>query len=99
MEGKIKYEFSTIMLKNNSPGGWHFISLPKIISNEIRANLKRQEAGWGRMVAHAQIDALNWDTAIWYDSKMGIYLLPIKAQIRIKGRLEIYKIIDIKIWI
>ena len=99
VEGKIKYQFSTKMWKNGQPGGWHFVTLPKTLSEEIRNNLQWQEEGWGRMKAHAQIGELKWDTAIWFDSKAEAYLLPIKAEIRKKTKLEINQEIEMNIWV
>lgn len=99
MEGKIKYEFSTIMWKHPSTDGWFFISLPKSISNEIRENLKWQEEGWGRMKAFAEIDKIKWASAIWFDTKMDSYNLPIKAEIRIKLKLGLNKNFEMIIWI
>lgn len=99
MNNKIKYEFSTKMWKHSSPGGWHFVSLPKNISKEIRENLKWQEEGWGRMKALAKIEQFDWETAIWFDTKMDTYILPVKAEARKRSNLEINKKIEIKIWI
>lgn len=69
------------------------------MSQEIRTNLKWQEEGWGRMKAQARIDQLEWDTAIWYDSKRETYLLPLKANIRQKLKLKIDQQLTISICI
>lgn len=98
MNGKIKYEFSAKMWKHSLPGSWHFFFLPKNISKEIRENLKWQEEGWGRMKALAKIEQFEWKTAIWFDTKINAYLLPIKAEARKKSNLEINKIVKIEIW-
>ena len=82
MKDKIKYEFSAKMWRDASPGGWYFVSLPKSMSKEIREHLQWQEEGWGRMKAFAQIGEIKWETAIWFDTKMETYLLPVKAEIR-----------------
>ena len=99
MEGKIKYFFSVKLWKSSAPGGWHFVSLPTKISKEIRSNLKWQEEGWGRMRVVAQIDDIKWDTAIWYDSKIETYLLPIKSKIRTKLSLKIDEVVEMVIWV
>ena len=87
------------MWKYDAPGGWHFVSLPKTISREIRDNLKWQEEGWGRMKASAEYGELRWETAIWFDTKLDTYLLPIKADIRRKSNLEIDRNFEMNIWI
>lgn len=99
MVGKIKYEYATKMWKDDSPGGWHFVSLPKILSKEIRENFKWQEEGWGRMKTHAQIGELIWETAIWFDTKADTYILPIKSEIRKKTNLKNNQNIKMNIWI
>nr|WP_321358756.1 DUF1905 domain-containing protein [uncultured Draconibacterium sp.] len=88
MQAKIKYTFSGKLWKYAGQAGWHFISLPNEISKEIRENLKWQEEGWGRMKAIATIEKEEWRTAIWFDKKLNTYLLPIKADIRKKLKLE-----------
>jgi hypothetical protein len=99
MEGKIKYDITTKMWRYDSPGGWYFVSLPKKMSREIRKNLKWQEEGWGRMKAVAAIGDLVWETAIWFDTKKDTYILPIKAEIRLKRHLKIDQSIEMNIWI
>ena len=99
MDGKIKYEFTASMWQYGAPGGWYFVSLPKDLSKEIRENLGWQEEGWGRMKATAQIEDLTWDTAIWFDTKMDTYVLPIKAVIRIKAHLKINEEFGMMVWI
>ena len=74
-----------------------FVSLPKDISKEIRDNLKWQEEGWGRMKASVLIKNIEWDTAIWFDTKMDTYLLPVKSVIRKKANLELNDLIDVSI--
>jgi len=99
-EGKIAYNFSARIWRHPSPGGWHFVSLPKSLSLEIRENLKWQEEGWGRMKVLAEISHHTWETAIWFDTKMDTYVLPLKAEIRKKLTLDaIQKEIQVAIYI
>ena len=99
MDAKIKYEFSSKMWQHGSSGGWFFVSLPKDMASEIREHLGWQEEGWGRMKVTAQIGERDWDTAIWFDSKAGTYLLPIKAEIRKRSNLKPGEPIGIMLWI
>jgi hypothetical protein len=85
---KIKYEFIAKPWQHTGPGGWHFASLPKELSKEIRNAFKSEEEGWGRLKAIAKIGKTEWNTAIWFDTKMNTYLLPLKAEIRKKELLE-----------
>jgi hypothetical protein len=96
---KIRYEFIAKPWQYSGPGGWHFVSLPKALSNEIRKALKSEEEGWGRLKATARIGNCEWKTAIWFDTKMNTYLLPLKAEIRKKEMLEMGKDIKTMLWI
>ena len=74
-------------------------SLPKEMSKEIRENLGFLEEGWGRLKMTAKTDNTQWETAIWFDTKLDTYLLPLKAEIRKKEKITTDKEIEIMIWI
>lgn len=96
---KIKYEFSSKIWQHQSQGGWYFVSLPEKLAKEIREVVKWQEEGWGRLKVTAKTGNSEWDTAIWFDTKMNTYLLPVKAEIRKKENLETGKNTDVIIFI
>jgi hypothetical protein len=99
MKGRIKYVFTAAIWLHPSPGAWHFVSVPTPIAVEIRANLSGQEAGWGRLKASAAIGHSTWETAIWFDTKLNTYLLPLKAEIRKREKLEIGQHVAVSIWV
>jgi len=96
---KIKYEFSAKIWQHSAQGGWYFVSLPIELSDEIRENLKWREEGWGRLKVSVKIGNSEWNTAIWFDTKYHTYLLPIKAEIRRKEKIELNQLIDLSIWL
>jgi len=83
------FEFTAVTWQYDGPGGWCFVSLPKGISTKIRKQFKSEEEGWGRLKAKAQIGNTSWDTAIWFDSKSEVYLLPLKAEVRKKEKITL----------
>lgn len=95
----IKYEFTSKVWRYAAPAGWHFVSLPENLAKEIRENLKWQEEGWGRLRAIAKIGDSEWQTAIWFDTKMKTYLLPLKADIRSKEKIVEGSDEKVTIWI
>ena len=78
-------------------GAWHFVSLPKEMSEEIRNFYKDKEEGWGRLKVTAKTGDSQWKTAIWFDTKHETYLLPIKADIRRKEKIELGKEVEVTI--
>ena len=95
----IKYKFTAKPWQYTGPGSWHFVSLPNELAKEIRNAFKSEEEGWGRLPATAKIGNSEWKTAIWFDTKVNTYLLPLKAEIRKKENLEIGKNMEAVIWI
>ncbi len=98
----IRYEFTAKVYHYSASAdmtGWTMVSLPKEISAEIRRNFKGLEQGWGRMKATAKVGESEWRTAIWFDTKQDTYLLPIKAAIRKKEKIDPRDDIQIAVWI
>lgn len=96
MTGALSIQFTAVVWRYESKGGWYFVSLPEEDSARIREMFKSQEQGWGRLKVEASFDLTgrlredkggqpprtSHKTAIWFDTKRNTYLLPIKADIR-----------------
>jgi Domain of unknown function (DUF1905) len=95
----IEYKFTAKPWRYPGYAGWYFVSLPYELGKEIRDTLKFEEKGWGRLKAKAKIGNSEWDTAIWFDTKMNTYLLPLKAGIRKMENIVIDKNIETVLWI
>lgn len=82
-------------LSEPGAGGWYFVSMPVKMAKEIRASLRSEEEGWGRLKITACIGQSEWKTAIWFDTKSNTYLLPLKAEIRKKEGIEEGKVVRV----
>ncbi len=63
---------------------WHFVSLPKEKSEEIKffnENMSSKKRGWGAVKVLASVGETAWSTSI-FPQKEGVYILPIKAGVR-----------------
>ena len=98
---RMKYEFTSTPFRYQEEAAcsWNFISLPKELAKEIRGNYKHQEEGWGRLKVTAQIGNSEWKTSIWFDTKHDTYLLPLKAEIRKKEKIDTDAPIKAAVWI
>jgi hypothetical protein len=99
---KTEYKFTAKIFHYSTSAdmvGWTIVLLPKKMANEIRENLKHLEEGWGRMKAIAKIGNSEWQTSIWFDKKHETYILPVKAEIRKKEKIELDKESEITIFI
>lgn len=82
MSHQMQIEFTSTVWKYDGSAGWYFVSMLPESAKEIREIVKSEEQGWGRLSCVATIGKTTWKTAIWFDSKQGTYLLPIKSDIR-----------------
>ncbi|MBI2034630.1 MAG: DUF1905 domain-containing protein [Candidatus Levybacteria bacterium] len=64
--------------------GWHFVSIPKEESEDIKRQFGDLKRGWGSLPVLVTIGKTSWKTSIFPDKKVGGYLLPIKADVRKK---------------
>lgn len=64
------------------PAAWHFVTLPKDESDQIRLNFGTMKRGWGSVPVLATIGATSWKTSIFPDKAAEAYLLPLKADVR-----------------
>lgn len=62
--------------------GWHFITIPRDISKEIKTEYRDLTRGWGSLPVEVTIGKTTWRTSIFPDTKIGAYLLPVKAAVR-----------------
>lgn len=77
--------------------GWHFLSIPKNESAEIKKNFGGKQRGWGSLPVFVTIGKTSWKTSIFPDKKSGAYLLPVKAEVRNKERISKGDIVNFSI--
>lgn len=84
----MKYSFKAELWLWQGEGAWHFVTLPKDISEEIKEAFGTGRPGFGSISVTATIKDNIWETSIFPDSKSGSYLLPVKAEIRKKADIS-----------
>lgn len=72
---------ASLWLWKGEGGSWHFISIPEILSGEIRAQSLACRGGFGSVRVEARIGDVTWRTSV-FPQKSGGYILPIKADVR-----------------
>ncbi len=61
---------------------WHFVSLPKNISKQIKKEFGDMARGWGSLPVNVKIGTTKWKTSIFPDTKSNTYILPLKLEVR-----------------
>jgi hypothetical protein len=76
------FEFTASLWRYPGEGGWHFVSLPAEIGDDITSLTAGIRAGFGSVRVAVTVGATSWRTSIFPDSKTGTYLLPVKKEVR-----------------
>lgn len=87
MKIKNKYNLTSQIWCWPGDSGWHFISLDKKMSSEIKRVHGKNFYGSGFIKIEACIGKSFWQTALFPYKKEGIYLISIKKDIRKKESL------------
>jgi hypothetical protein len=81
------YSFKAAIWLYQGKAAWHFVTLPKALSQEIRVLSFDKKAAWGSVRVNVTIGSTSWKTSIFPDTKAGVYLLPIKTDVRKKEKI------------
>jgi len=83
------FEFVAPLWRYPGADGWHFVSLPPEISNDITDSTAGIRRGFGSVRVVVTVGSTSWQTSIFPDSKTRAYLLPVKKSVRVAERLEV----------
>lgn len=81
MKQKITFK-AEVWLYPGMQSAWHFVSVPKALSVEIKERFGKSVRGWGSLPVEVTIGKSVWKTSIFPDKKSAAYLLPLKAKAR-----------------
>jgi hypothetical protein len=76
------FSFETELWEHDGPGGWHFLSLPEDVADEIDARFGHRAKGFGSHPVEVTIGVTTWSTSIFPDTKRGTFVLPVKKAVR-----------------
>ncbi len=68
---------------------WHFVTLPQKESELIKELFSPLKRGFGSLPVNVTIGKTTWKTSIFPDKKAGAYILPLKAEVRKKEKIEV----------
>ena len=80
--GPQEYKFKTKVWLYSGAAAWHFITVPKRVSKEIKNNFGALAGGWGSLPVRVTVGVTHWQTSIFWDNKVSAYILPLKAKVR-----------------
>jgi uncharacterized protein DUF1905 len=83
----VDIEFSGDVWYWRGPAPWHFVSVPAEHVPDLAETAARISYGWGCVPASARVGDTDFTTALI--PKDGTYLVPLKADVRRRERLEV----------
>jgi hypothetical protein len=73
--------FTAELWEHPGEGGWHFVSVPLDLADEVRARAGHVTRGFGSLRVRATVGGTRWTTSV-FPAKDGTFLLPVKKQVR-----------------
>jgi hypothetical protein len=89
------YTFTSKIWLYPGNAAWHFVTVPKDMSEQVTKKYKHMKRGFGSLKVVATIGKTSWDTSIFPDSRSGTYLLPIKLAVRKKEGLAMEDMVTV----
>lgn len=83
----VRYRFTTELWQWQGKAAWRFVTVPPDISDEIDELAEPVKAGFGSVKVEVTIGSSTWSTSLFPDSKIGSFILPVKAPVRKKEGL------------
>lgn len=82
------YSFKAGLWRYPGEAGWHFLTLPADVADDIRARSSGHSKAFGLVKVAAEIAGHAWQTSLFADTGTGTYLLPVKKDIRAKAEIS-----------
>lgn len=76
------YSFRAELWHYPGESGWHFLTLPPDVADDLREEAAAFRKGFGSVRVSAEISGHAWQTSVFPDSKSGSYLLPVRKAVR-----------------
>ena len=77
-----EYKIDSVVWLYPGMAGWHFVTIPEVVSDDINRQFRDLKRGWGSLSVKVRIGKTIWETSIFPDKKSKAYLLPIKKDVR-----------------
>jgi Domain of unknown function (DUF1905) len=89
--------FTGTVWTQESTGAWHFVTLPAALSKRIRTLSTGQLKPFGSFHVKARTGLSRWETSLFADKKRNAFLLPVKADVRRKEKIQLGDEIEVTI--
>ena len=78
----LELTFATEVWQYDEPTGWHFLTLPADVAEQVRQETDGRRRGFGSVRVEVTVGDTTWRTSIFPDVRSGSFVLPVKAEVR-----------------
>jgi hypothetical protein len=82
------HRFSAELWLYDGDAGWHFVTLPGEVADDVRALSEGTRRGFGSVRVRALIGETSWTTSLFPDARTRSYVLPVKKPVRVAEDLQ-----------
>lgn len=90
-----EFTFSSRVWRYDGSAPWHFVTLPRSLSKQIKDDTGGMSKAFGSVKVAATLGNTRWKTSIFPDTKMAAYLLPIKASVRQREQIQAGMLVEV----
>lgn len=87
-EPELTYRFRAEVFLHQGDAGWHFLTLPAEVADEIDLLTEETRRGFGSVKVRVTIGSSTWSTSIFPDSSTESFVLPVKKPVRTAEGIE-----------
>ncbi|MEQ1819273.1 MAG: DUF1905 domain-containing protein [Terricaulis sp.] len=84
-----RFAFSAKIWRSTAGAGWFFLTLPEAQTMPIKTRALGHMKSFGSLRVTAKIGTTTWNTSIFFDTKAGAFVLPVKTDIRQKESIAL----------
>jgi Domain of unknown function (DUF1905) len=93
----VTFRFTAPLWMVDDPTGWHFVTLPADLSDEIEDLTEPGRSGFGSVRVEVTVGSTTWQTSLFPDTKAGAYVLPMKKPVRRAEDLEAGDLVEVRL--
>jgi hypothetical protein len=91
------YSFDAELWLHEGEGGWHFITVPADVSDDIDSRTDGRRRGFGSVRVRATVRDTTWTTSVFPDTKRRAYVLPVKKEVRRQAGIEAGAVVPVRL--
>ena len=90
-----RFRFTSSVWTHNAVGGWHFLTWPREVTEELLDEVPPTGAGFGSIPVTVTLGRSTWDTSVFLDKASGSFVLPAKKEVRRANHLLTGDAVDV----